>query len=396
MALFILIGTITGFVLGYFYPLATGQLQWLGETYIYLLVLVIQPFLFFNLALSVQKNSLKLYGKLSLYSLAVFLLTSTVAAIYAFCILKIIAFPVIIQQSKFMVSNINAVSSEWHFFQFGNLLLVIVPAIIVGSLLKQRKLQSMLLPFFERAAEITQKILTLSMLSAPLGFFAYSASISGSYGHAYFYNYFILFLVYAVIAVTFLICMYTIFIGLVLKLDGIKNFWRAIPLSIFTAFGTCSGIASIPANLIVANKLNVSAKLRDYLIPLGAVFHKDGTVIGAVMKIFFLYACFHIVPSGLSVYLYLFSIVILASMVMGAIPSGGFLGEALIISALGFPHEMLLTIAIFSLMIDPLATVLNVTGDVVCAVIVNEKLNKYVSEPISHGRSEEVYDKIGA
>ena len=55
---------------------------------------------------------------------------------------------------------------------------------------------------------------------------------------------------------------------------------------------------------------------------------------------------------------------------MGAIPSGGMLGEMLILSLYGFPPEALPIIAAISLIIDPMATMLNVTGDSVCAMMI--------------------------
>lgn len=54
---------------------------------------------------------------------------------------------------------------------------------------------------------------------------------------------------------------------------------------------------------------------------------------------------------------------------MGAIPGGGMIGEMLIVSLYGFPPEALPIIAAISTIIDPPATMLNVTADNACAVI---------------------------
>lgn len=60
----------------------------------------------------------------------------------------------------------------------------------------------------------------------------------------------------------------------------------------------------------------------------------------------------------------------LVGTVMGAIPSGGMLGELLIISVYGFPPSVLIAIAAISILIDPLATMLNVTGNSVSAMMI--------------------------
>jgi Na+/H+-dicarboxylate symporter len=56
---------------------------------------------------------------------------------------------------------------------------------------------------------------------------------------------------------------------------------------------------------------------------------------------------------------------------MGAIPSGGMIGEMLILSVFGFPPEVLPIIAIISTIIDIPATLLNSTGNTVCGMMVS-------------------------
>ena len=55
---------------------------------------------------------------------------------------------------------------------------------------------------------------------------------------------------------------------------------------------------------------------------------------------------------------------------MGAIPGGGMIGEMLILSVFGFPVEALPLIAVISTIIDAPATLLNSTGNTVCAMMV--------------------------
>jgi Na+/H+-dicarboxylate symporter len=61
-------------------------------------------------------------------------------------------------------------------------------------------------------------------------------------------------------------------------------------------------------------------------------------------------------------------VAVLVGVVMGAIPSGGMMGELLILSVFGFPPETLPLLAIISILIDPMATLLNAVGDNVVAL----------------------------
>ena len=61
---------------------------------------------------------------------------------------------------------------------------------------------------------------------------------------------------------------------------------------------------------------------------------------------------------------------VLVSLVEGGIPNGGYIGELLFISAYGFPPEALPPAIIIGTLVDPMATLLNATGDTAAAMLV--------------------------
>jgi Na+/H+-dicarboxylate symporter len=67
---------------------------------------------------------------------------------------------------------------------------------------------------------------------------------------------------------------------------------------------------------------------------------------------------------------------VLVSVVEGGIPNGGYVGEILFISAYGLPPEALPPAIIVGTLIDPVATLLNATGDTVVAMIIERFVNK--------------------
>jgi Na+/H+-dicarboxylate symporter len=152
---------------------------------------------------------------------------------------------------------------------------------------------------------------------------------------------------------------------------GLKVFWKNAIAPTVTALATCSSAATIPVNLEATKKIGVPHDIAETVIPLGANTHKDGSVIGGVLKIVFLFGLFgkdiHNIPALLSI----LAVGFLVGAVMGAIPGGGMIGEMLILSVYGFPMEALPVIAIISTIIDAPATVLNSTGNTVCAMMVS-------------------------
>lgn len=137
-----------------------------------------------------------------------------------------------------------------------------------------------------------------------------------------------------------------------------------------SAIATCSSAASIPINLVATKAIGVPKDTAETVIPLGANIHKDGSVFGGVLKIAFLFGLFGMEMTSFSTYMGIVGVAFLVGAVMGAIPSGGMIGEMLIISVYGFSPEVLPVIAVISTIIDALATLLNSTGNVVCSMFI--------------------------
>ena len=117
-------------------------------------------------------------------------------------------------------------------------------------------------------------------------------------------------------------------------------------------------------------KMRVPPEIFETVVPLGGIIHKDGSVLGGMVKIAFLFGVFHLSFSSPAILLQAIFVSVLVGTVMGAIPSGGMIGEMLILSVYGFPPQMLIIIAAISIIIDPPATMLNVTGNTVCSMLV--------------------------
>ena len=137
-----------------------------------------------------------------------------------------------------------------------------------------------------------------------------------------------------------------------------------------TAIATCSSAACIPVNLAAVKKMGVPNDIAETIIPLGANTHKDGSVFGGVLKIVFLFSLFGKDITSLSSIASIIAVSFLVGAVMGAIPGGGMIGEMLILSVFGLPPEVLPIIAVISTIIDAPATLLNSTGNTVCAMLV--------------------------
>jgi Na+/H+-dicarboxylate symporter len=215
------------------------------------------------------------------------------------------------------------------------------------------------------------KVVSLIMYLAPIGLGAYFATLVGQYGAILLGSYIKAGVTYYAASIVYFFIAFTIYAFMAGKGKGIRVFWSNMLAPSITALATCSSAASIPVNLEASKRMGIKEDIRDTTIPLGAALHKDGSVLGGVLKIVFLFGIFDMNHTGIGTFFLIISVSLLVGAVMGAIPSGGMIGEMLILSLFGFPPEALPIIAAISTLIDPPATMLNASGDNVAGMMVS-------------------------
>ncbi|MCW8419636.1 dicarboxylate/amino acid:cation symporter [Fluoribacter dumoffii] len=376
----ILLGGFTGVFLG---PI-TPYLRPFGEIFLNLIFTAIVPLIFFSITSAVARvGSLGKFGKIAFYMAIIFLFTGVVAAVYALFIVRLfppaqgVILPLHGPEKTSALNVFNQIAEIFTVPEFSQLLshkhilALILFSILVGlSTANSNEKGKTFIAFLQAGEEIFMRVFALIMYYAPFGFFAYFAVLVNELGPQLMTNYLRIGVLYYIFGTIYFIVVYTLFAYFAGKTEGIKRFWSNIFLPVVTSIATCSSAASIPANLMTAKKMEIAPEVYETVIPLGTIIHKDGSVIGGVFKIAFLFGIFHLNFSSPSVLLTALGISLLVGTVMGAIPSGGMLGELLILSAYGFPPSVLIIIAAISIIIDPLATMLNVTCNTVSSMMI--------------------------
>ncbi|WED42586.1 dicarboxylate/amino acid:cation symporter [Legionella cardiaca] len=375
---------ILGGLTGYLFEQQAKILKPLGDIFLNLILTVIVPLIFFSITSAIAKaGSLGRLGKIMFCMAIIFLFTGLAAALYALVIVKIfppsagihlelslLAKPSSLSFSDQIV-NIFTVSNFTQLFSHEHISALIVFAILVGLAVTATKEKgSIFVSLLQAGEDIFMRVFSLIMYIAPIGFFAYFAVLVSELGPKLIENYVRIAIIYYAASLAYFLFVYSVYAYLAGKLHGIKLFWKNLFLPATTALATCSSAASIPANLYAAKNMHVSPEIYETAIPLGSIIHKDGSVIGGIFKIAFLFGIFHLDFSGPSVLLAAIGVSLLVGTVMGAIPSGGMVGELLILAVYGFPPSVLIAIAAISVIIDPIATMLNVTGNTVSSLMI--------------------------
>jgi len=224
--------------------------------------------------------------------------------------------------------------------------------------------------FLASANEIFGKVIALIMLYAPVGLGAYFTYLTGVFGPQLFGAYVKAMAVYYPLAFAYFFIAFTFYAWLAAGQGGIRKFWTNIIPTSLTALATGSSIASVPANLAAAKEVGVPEDIREVVIPIGATIHMEGSCLSAILKIALLFGVFHMDFSGPGTILTAIGVALLSGTVMSGIPSGGFLGEILIVTLYGFPMEALPLVSMIGVLVDPPATMVNATGDNVSSMLV--------------------------
>lgn len=375
---------VLGGFAGHFFSPIVVYLKPIGVVFLNLIFTAIVPLIFFSLtSVIARSSSMAIFGRTMRNMVLVFLFTSSVAALYALAVVMLfppaegvslsLTLPDTMPKMNVLdhIVGIFTVPTFYKLFSHQHILALIIFSMLVGIAALNMKKQAQAFTDFLQAGElIFMRVFSLIMYLAPIGFFAYFAVLVSELGPELMQTYLRISIVYYVSGIIYCMVAYSLFAYMAAATKGPKLYWSHILLPMITSIATCSSAASIPANLIACKNMNVPDEVYEPVIPLGAIIHKDGSVLGGVFKIAFLFGVFHMPFSGLPVLLTALGVSLLVGTVMGAIPSGGMLGELLILTVYGFPPSVLIAIAAISILIDPLATMISVTGNTVSAMLI--------------------------
>lgn len=390
--LLLLTSIIAGSITGYYMGPRAMVLKPLGDVFLNLLLVTVVPLIFFSISSAIAHigESKKLL-KLILSMFSVFIFTGIIAALFMLCIVSFfpltqgmthsLVMPDHVAQMNIANTIVKVITTS-DFIQLlshNNIMPLIIFSFLTGLACATTKEKGKAFSqFLHSGTEVFLKVISYIMYYAPIGFFAYFAVLISDIGPQLITSYFKIFLIYYISALIYFVLAFSLYAYIAGGKNTVKLFWGNVFIPMMTAIATCSSAASIPVNLQATKNMHVSEDIYETVIPIGAVLHKDGTVLGAIIKIAFLFGLFGMSFTGPLVLLTAIVTALLVGTVMGAIPGGGMLGEMLILSLYGFPPQSLPIIAAISLMIDPLATMLNVTGDSVAAMMI-ERIMKWKS-----------------
>lgn len=367
-----------------------------GNLFLNLIFTMLVPIVFFSIASAIANmNSTKKLGKILVVTVIVFGVAAIISGIIGLTSFKIFNPATGLDPSSFnnlmsgnsggivkdvgvldkIVSSIT-VGDFSELLSRSNLLALILFSMLIGfGTMLCKEQGKAFASFLNSGAAVTMKVVNVIMYYAPIGLGAYFANVIGELGSQILSGYVKVFILYLVVSIIYFFIVFSIYAYIAGRRNGVKLFWKNAAEPSVTALATCSSAACIPVNIKAAEKMGVSNALANIIMPLGVNIHKDGSVIGGIYKIMFLFTIFGKDMSSISSLIFILGAGILIGAVVGAVPGGGAIGEMLILSIFGFPQEALAIILVIAAIIDAPATLLNSAGNTVCTMVISKYID---------------------
>ena len=379
-----LTGIAAGCVVGLFWPEFAGKLEPLGTLFTNMMFCLVVPMVFCSISSAIANMpSMKRAGKVMGVTLVTFLTTAAIASVIMYVIIR--AFPIITGSYDVPEADPSAVMGVGDmivsFFtkpDFVELLSrrailpLIVFAVIIGfGVQMQGGPETMTAKLLEDITGCIMKAVQIVTYYAPIGFFGFFANLVATYGPELIGDYSRTLLLYYGLSFAYMFIFFPIYARFGGGKGAVKVMFQHLFKPAAVSFGTCSSVATIPTNMEAAEDTGINKDVSNIVLPLGATMHMDGSAMGAIMKVAFLFGMFgQDFDTGRAILAII--VAVFSSVAMSGIPGGGGTGE-LALCTVFFPDQMAIAypmaLALGNL-IDPPATMVNSAGDYVVSYIV--------------------------
>ena len=256
-------------------------------------------------------------------------------------------------------------------FVEGDMLQIIFFALMAGiclSLIPSERNRPVI-NFFEGVNELIIQMVHIIMKLAPYGVFALISAVVADFGLGILF----VLLKYSLVVVVGLILHVTIVYSSAIKIfskQKISTFFRGIRPAQLIAFSSASSSATLPVTMECTERnLGVPGQIASFALPLGATINMDGTALYQGVSTVFIAQVYGLSLSPAQ-QLTIVLTTVLASIGTAGTPMAGIITLAIVLKSVGVPLEGIGLIMGVERILDMCRTVVNITGDASCAVIV--------------------------
>lgn len=391
----VLIGMVLGIIAGFVLKEDAVVLKPLGTIFMNLIKMVVVPLIFLALVSGITSmDDPANFTRVGLKGIATYMLTAMFAVVLGIISGLIFQPGVGVELDPATLGAAPVAASAPP--ALGEFLLALIPTNALRAMTEDHFLQVIVFSIFtgitmnvlgekvhnlrilvREAAQVTFKMIEMIVRLAPFAAFGYISWMVGTQGTEVIVS--LIWLVVAVLAAC--LVQYLLFGVLIAFMGGLSPlpFYKKMILTQSLAFATSSSKATLTTAMReLQQKLGVSEKSTNFLLPLGACINMDGTSIYlGICAVFF--SQMYGIPLDFHHYLILILTATLGSMGAAGIPSGSIIFMGMVLSSVGLPVEGIALILGVDRLLDMVRTTINITGDctiTLCVDATEKTLNR--------------------
>lgn len=271
-----------------------------------------------------------------------------------------------------------------------NMLQVIVTALILGFgiiLLGEGERNTRLVTAcndLNDLNDVFMKCMEMILKLSPIGVFCLLSPVIASNGPAIIGSLAMVLLAAYVCYIIHAVVVYSFAVKTMGGMSPLKFFKGMLPAIMF-AFSSSSSVGTLPINMECVENMGASKEVSSFVLPLGATINMDGTAIYQGVCAIFIASCYGIhltLPQMLTMIL----TATLASIGTAGVPGAGMVMLAMVLASVGLPVDGIALVAGVDRIFDMGRTVVNITGDASCCIIVsNMERKKDAKREIANG-----------
>lgn len=343
----VLVAIACGAALGHWQPEFAQSLKPLGDVFIKLIRMMIEPIIFATVVVGVAKmGSMKQVGRVGLKALIYFEVVTSIALVLGLIVVNVYqpGAGITLDPTQLDTGQVAGYAESAKKFSVVEFLMHIIPDSVVGAFAKGETLQVLLfsvlfglalagmgsrskglVDFIEQLSQGLFGVIGLIMVLAPIGAFGAMAFTIGKYGLGALQNLGLL------MVCVYLTCLLFVFgvLGIVARCAGFSlwRFLRYIREEILIVLGTSTSESALPALMAKLEALGCKRSVVGLVVPTGYAFNLDGTSIYLSMATLFIAQAANVDLSWQQ-QLGILGLLLLTSKGAAAVTGGGFIALA--------------------------------------------------------------------
>ena len=267
-----------------------------------------------------------------------------------------------------------------------NMLQVIVMALLIGFaiILVGEEKNTRIITACNDLNDVFMKCMEMILKLSPIGVFCLLSPVIASNGPAIIGSLAMVLLAAYVCYIIHAVVVYSFAVKTMGGMSPLKFFKGMLPAIMF-AFSSSSSVGTLPINMECVENMGASKEVSSFVVPLGATINMDGNAKYQGVCAIFIASCYGI-HLTLAQMLTMILTATLASIGTAGVPGAGMVMLAMVLASVGLPVDGIALVAGVDRIFDMGRTVVNITGDASCCIIVsNMERKKDAKREIENG-----------